>query len=194
MWFLTYLDNILKPYIISFANNFLNKDNILKHSKHLLHCMLMTVCCRPGTFFYTSQLMSYKCHLPMSWSGVAAAKSLPEDLRKARTQRFLLLFLKTGTVAGANFSLLMRSWVSGLEHMPSILSKPLSSVWARITFGWSATATLAPDTGTPVTLRISPRNVCPSQTQWLHSLFGCPTGHTSWHTATICTNIKHGKI
>lgn len=109
---------------------------------------------------------------------------LPADLSIARIQRLSLLLLKTGTVAGANFSLLMSSWVSGAEHTSGILNWPLVSVWARISLGWSETARLAPDTGTPVTLRTSPCSVRPSHTQWLQSSLGRPSGQTMRHLTT----------
>ena len=87
--------------------------------------------------------------------------SSPADLRTARNQEVPVLLLEEEIVTGANFSFLMERKVGEDEHVPGSLKTPAASVRARMIFGWLASVTRAPATGTPVSVNTSPVRVWP---------------------------------
>ena len=115
----------------------------------------------------------------------------PADLRTACNQDNPVALLEVEMVMGANFSFLMLINVELEEQTPVSLNSPFASVWAWTSLGWLARATLAPATGTPVTLRTAPCSTWPSHTHRLQSSLGRPSVHTRWHWTVVRKPKRH---
>lgn len=115
----------------------------------------------------------------------------PADVRTARSQEIPVALLEVETTTGTNFSLLMAMEVEPEEQTPDSVNCPFTSVRVRITLGWLVRATLAPATGTPVTVWMSPNSMWPSQTQMLQSSLGWPSEHFSLHVAVVINPLRH---
>lgn len=166
-------------------------DDILLQTVHMEQCLLFF-----QAWDYVFWTNDNDNHKTFSKNYHSLCCHLPADLRTARTQDNPVVLLEVETVMGTNLSFLMVIEVELEEQTPVSLNCPLASVWAWMTFGWLERATLAPTTGTPVTVWISPRSTWLSHTQRLQSALGRPSMHTRWHFAVMreprdrCRNSK----
>lgn len=117
---------------------------------------------------------------------------LPVDLRTAFNLDDPVVFVEVETVVGTYFSFLTMIEVALEEQTPASINSPLTLVWAWRALEWVPRDTLAPSTGTPVTLWTSPCSTRSSHTQRLQSSLGWPSSHTSWHLAVVtqCNVMK----
>lgn len=116
---------------------------------------------------------------------MSACLHLPADLRTAFNLDNPVVLLEVETMVGTYFSFLMMIEEEVEEQTPASTNCPLALVWAWRALEWLARDTLAPSTGTPVTLWTSPCNTWSSHTQRLQSSLGWPSSHTSWHLAVV---------